>query len=167
VCRSLHHHHGWDDEWYPGRSRRGAQQAHLVTTPGNLRVSDAERQRVIGELQHFTGEGRLTLDEFEGRAEEALRARTGNELRAVLRDLPPRHPQPVRPTAPRGSVSTRPVLIAAIVLAAIWLLAGSIPIWLLLVVGFFWLRRRSLARSRRRAFERGRDRDRDDVTTFV
>jgi hypothetical protein len=140
---------------------------HLVTTPGNLRVSDAERQRVIGELQHFTGEGRLTLDEFEGRVDETLQARTGDELRAVLRDLPDRHPQPVRPREPRGSMWIRPALTVAIILAAIWLVAGAIPIWLLLLGGFFWLRHRSRATSRRRAFERGRDLESADVTTFV
>jgi hypothetical protein len=62
---------------------------------------------------------------------------------------------------------TRPAVIVAIILAAIWLLAGPIPLWLPLVVGFFWLRHRSRARSRRRAFDRRRDREPDDVTTFV
>jgi hypothetical protein len=62
---------------------------------------------------------------------------------------------------------TKPAFAVAIVVVAIWLLAGPIPLWLLLVVGFFWLRHRTRATSRRRASERGGDREPDDVTTFV
>jgi hypothetical protein len=53
-----------------------------------LRVSDAEREHVIGLLQRATGTGLLDLDEFTRRVDTAIAARTRGELNAVLLDLP-------------------------------------------------------------------------------
>jgi uncharacterized protein DUF1707 len=53
-----------------------------------LRVSDAEREHVIGLLQRATGTGLLDLDEFTRRVDTAVAARTRGELNAVLLDLP-------------------------------------------------------------------------------
>jgi Domain of unknown function (DUF1707) len=53
-----------------------------------LRVSDAEREHVVGLLQRATGSGLLDLDEFTRRVDTALAARTRGELNAVLLDLP-------------------------------------------------------------------------------
>ncbi|TQM46030.1 uncharacterized protein DUF1707 [Pseudonocardia cypriaca] len=53
-----------------------------------LRVSDAEREHVVGLLQRATGSGLLDLDEFTSRVDTALAARTRGELNAVLLDLP-------------------------------------------------------------------------------
>ena len=53
-----------------------------------LRVSDAEREHVIGLLQRATGTGLLDLDEFTRRVDTALAARTRGELNVVLLDLP-------------------------------------------------------------------------------
>lgn len=58
------------------------------TAPGNIRVSNAERDEVIAQLRRHAGEGRLTLDEFEARVGEATEAKTMSELQVVLRDLP-------------------------------------------------------------------------------
>jgi hypothetical protein len=72
--------------------------------PKTLRVSDAEREHVVGLLQKAIGQGLITLDEFTGRIDTALAAKTRGELNAVLIDLPgvvhreassPRHQQPV------------------------------------------------------------------------
>lgn len=57
--------------------------------PGDMRVSDADRDRAVSELGTAFRAGRLTREEFEERSEQALRARTGRELLAVLADLPP------------------------------------------------------------------------------
>jgi Domain of unknown function (DUF1707) len=54
----------------------------------NLRVSDAEREHVVGLLQRATGAGLLDLDEFTERVDTALAARTRAELNVVLLDLP-------------------------------------------------------------------------------
>jgi Domain of unknown function (DUF1707) len=72
-----------------------------------LRVSDAEREHVIGLLQRATGTGLLELDEFTRRVDTALAARTRGELNVVLLDLPGlTHPErpaqvplPARPPA--------------------------------------------------------------------
>ena len=63
-----------------------------------LRVSDAERQRVVAQLQEHCAQGRLTVDEFSERTGEALAARTQADLDHVLRELPalPPPPPPVR-----------------------------------------------------------------------
>jgi hypothetical protein len=53
-----------------------------------LRVSDAERERVLGELRDGFADGRLTQDTFVHRVEAVLRARVRSELGALLADLP-------------------------------------------------------------------------------
>jgi hypothetical protein len=58
------------------------------TTTRFLRVSDAEREHVVGLLQRATGSGLLDIDEFTRRVDTALAARTRGELNAVLLDLP-------------------------------------------------------------------------------
>jgi len=55
---------------------------------GRLRVSDAERQAVVDALRLHTGDGRLGIDEFEERSEKALAAKTRDDLRGLLDDLP-------------------------------------------------------------------------------
>ena len=56
--------------------------------PGDLRVSDADRDRALAELSEHFQAGRITADELEERSGLALRAKTGNDLRALLTDLP-------------------------------------------------------------------------------
>jgi len=59
-----------------------------MATGSNIRVGDAERDAVATQLREHYGDGRLTLDELNERLDQALRARTGADLNAVLRDLP-------------------------------------------------------------------------------
>jgi hypothetical protein len=56
--------------------------------PRTLRVSDAERQHVVGVLEKAVGRGMITLEEFSARTDRALAARTRGELNSVLVDLP-------------------------------------------------------------------------------
>ena len=56
--------------------------------PSNLRVSDAERERVVALLQTAASEGRLTLGEFGERSEAVYEARTRGELSLITDDLP-------------------------------------------------------------------------------
>jgi hypothetical protein len=54
----------------------------------NLRVSDAEREHVVGLLQKAVAQGLLNLDEFTERTDLALASKVRGELNSVLIDLP-------------------------------------------------------------------------------
>jgi uncharacterized protein DUF1707 len=42
-----------------------------------VRASDAERERTVAQLRDAAAEGRLTLDEFSQRVEDAYAAKSG------------------------------------------------------------------------------------------
>ena len=73
-----------------------------------LRAGHADREQVIEALKNAFVQGRLTKDELDTRAGQALAARTDAELAALTADIPPaparaapaRPTAPVRPTAP-------------------------------------------------------------------
>ena len=74
-----------------------------------VRISDNDRNEVVDHLRAFTGDGRLTLDEFEERVEIVLNARTRSELAPALDGLPPvsltidqRPPPPPLVASPAG-----------------------------------------------------------------
>ena len=54
----------------------------------DLRVSQAERDRVVDSLRRHAGEGRLEVEELEDRVGRALTARTRRDLVALRADLP-------------------------------------------------------------------------------
>jgi hypothetical protein len=58
-----------------------------VSSP-ELRASDADRDRTIADLREHTAVGRLTLEEFSGRADRAVAAKTLSELEEIRSDLP-------------------------------------------------------------------------------
>jgi len=68
--------------------------------PGDLRVSDADRDRALFDLSEALRVGRITADEFDQRSGQALRSRTGKELTALLADLPLAGPPATRTTVP-------------------------------------------------------------------
>ena len=78
---------------------------------GDLRVSDADRDQAISELSEAFQAGRLTAEEFEERSDQALRARTGNDITRLLADLPR---SPARPAADPAGTGPRPVSLAAV-----------------------------------------------------
>ncbi|RSM84528.1 DUF1707 domain-containing protein [Kibdelosporangium aridum] len=59
-----------------------------MTDPRDLRVSDSEREHVVGLLHKALANALISLDEFTTRTETALAARTRSELNAVLIDIP-------------------------------------------------------------------------------
>jgi hypothetical protein len=83
-----------------------------VTDPYR-RASDDDRQRVVAELERHTAAGRLTLDEFGERVDQALAAVTHGELAGVTRDLP---------AEPAGPPLQHRELAVAFLLAALTLL---------------------------------------------
>lgn len=55
---------------------------------GRLRVSTADRDHAIDVLKVAFVQGRLTMDEFDGRIGEVLSSRTQAELAVVIDDIP-------------------------------------------------------------------------------
>ncbi len=53
-----------------------------------VRASDAERERTVAKLREAAAEGRLTLDEFSQRVEDAYAAKTQDALESLTGDLP-------------------------------------------------------------------------------
>lgn len=116
-----------------------------------VRVGDAERQAVVDALRVHLGAGRLTVIEFEERAEVALAARTHGDLVPLTADLPevrtrPSGP-PVRQPVPkvrsnetwdvlfRVHVGLWVVLSVFFVLIAMATTSGGWPIYPILGVG--------------------------------
>jgi hypothetical protein len=59
-----------------------------VASPGELRASHEDRDRVVELLRVAAGDGRLTAEELDQRLDKALTARTYGELAVLTRDLP-------------------------------------------------------------------------------
>jgi Domain of unknown function (DUF1707) len=166
MCWSSYRHYRVEDRDYESRSFAGRPANDPVSTAGNLRVSDAERNRVVEVLTQHTAEGRLTFDEFEARVEETLSSRTGAELRAVLRELPALETQQrAHPRVPPGPMSRLPVVVIAVVL--IWLAVGHVALWPFIIVAVLWFRA-SAGRRRSVPFHHHTvDRTDSDDMTFV
>ena len=59
-----------------------------VPDRGNLRASDADRERVADILRQAAGDGRLTMEELDERLDSVYAAKTYAELEPVTKDLP-------------------------------------------------------------------------------
>lgn len=57
--------------------------------PGTIRIGHAERDQAVETLREAAADGRLTLEELDGRIEGALAAKTRDDLRPLLADLLP------------------------------------------------------------------------------
>jgi hypothetical protein len=82
-----------------------------VSEPLELRISDAERERVAERLRDAAGEGRLTVEELDERVELAYAARTGGDLAPLTADLPEPAAGATAP-ARRGAGKTRRWIVA-------------------------------------------------------
>jgi hypothetical protein len=93
---------------------------------GHLRASDADREQVLEFLKTAFVQGRLTMDELDARAGQALVSRTYGELAALTADLPPGPARvlPRPPAAPEEVPAAAPVPAAlrtpASARAAVW-----------------------------------------------
>jgi hypothetical protein len=79
----------------PVEPARPGQPAEPVD-PRQLRVSNADRERVATALQRASADGRLELDELDQRLAAAYAAKTFADLEPLTRDLP-------APAGPEGS----------------------------------------------------------------
>jgi hypothetical protein len=66
---------------------------------GTMRACDADRDRVLEYLNTAYSEGRLSKDEYDGRLENALSARTYGDLDQIVADLPVARAAVVTPVA--------------------------------------------------------------------
>src|SRR4051794_27138329 len=74
-----------------GRGRRNNSPAWFRLkrgSTGRMRVSDQGRERTVAVLRERALDGCLTLDTFAGRVDAAYRAKTVEELDALVADLP-------------------------------------------------------------------------------
>ena len=122
-----------------------AHPARPQTEP--VRIGDQERDEALDTLGEHFAAGRLSREEFDERAEQAIGARFDRDLAALFRDLPDRRPREVvvvRPSRPRA-VAVLPVaftaLLPLLVLAAVASVVLHAPvlvgplIWLLVLSG--------------------------------
>lgn len=70
--------------------------------PSQMRISDADRQRVADVLRDAAGEGRIDLDELEERLEQTWAARTYGDLVPITLDL-----QATGPAVPPAAAPAR------------------------------------------------------------
>ena len=107
----------------------------LNISPGQLRVGDAERERVADLLAEHHAAGRLTLPELDERLTATWTARTRDELTAPLADLPAALRTPTsteRPLSP-ADIGWRMHLVSyLVVILGLWL------IWALTGAGYPW-----------------------------
>lgn len=78
-----------------------------AVNPRDLRVSDEERDYIVGLLQQAIGRGMIDLDEFTERTDIAYAANTRGQLNIVLADLPGlTHRDAPRPGTPAAAAAT-------------------------------------------------------------
>ena len=111
----------------------GDKSAARPATSGGLRVSHADRERVIEVLKAAFVQDRLTKDEFDARVGQALASRIYADLTATTADLPagsatvqPREPARVQGQPP-GALgirsSVRVMSVGTILAACVWVVA--------------------------------------------
>ena len=103
----------------------------------DIRVSDTDRQATIDQLSRHTGDGRLTLEDFEVRVDEALEAKTHGDLQHALRELPVSRPS-IRQRYSAGMI--RAAAIWAVILVAVAFAIGPGALWWVVPLAFFRLR---------------------------
>jgi len=118
------HRHRLDQELAP-------QTRSSVDTAADVRASAEDRDKVLAQLRLNTGAGRLDMDEFEERLDQAWQARTTGELHAVVADLP-------FIEAPEDRERRQRLIRKAILTPYLGVMALLIGIWLVSGAGYFW-----------------------------
>jgi hypothetical protein len=88
---------------------------------GMMRAADADRDRVVEVLSMAYSEGRLSKDEYDGRLENALSARTYADLDQLVTDLPV-----ARATAVTPVVGTSGLAIASLACGLVQFVFGPL-----------------------------------------
>ena len=142
----------------PTAQTPAAQTPAVPATP--VRIGDAERDRAVSDLGDHFAAGRLTREEFDERADQAMQARFSTDLEPLFADLPkPASAEPATEPVPAQAGGPPPWayamwLMPIVVIAAI---AGSFllhaPFVLGLLVWFVVMGR--IAHYRRRVSRPG------------
>ncbi|HEY8303535.1 MAG TPA: DUF1707 domain-containing protein [Solirubrobacteraceae bacterium] len=114
-----------------------------MADPGQIRVSDAEGERLVEELHEHTVAGRLTSEEYEERLGAVYGARTRADLDALRTDLPASTVAARAALVERKSHLRRRLAqeaggaaTASLVCVAIWIASGANgafwPIWVII-----------------------------------
>jgi Domain of unknown function (DUF1707) len=116
-----------------------------VSQTPDLLVSDADRARVAGQLREHYESGRLTLEEFQERIDEAHSARTEAQLERVLRQLPSPELPTLRPRDTRWRSLALQYTLVNVIAILIWVFSGANgdfwPKWVLIVTLIGFVRR--------------------------
>ncbi|MGZ5399067.1 MAG: DUF1707 SHOCT-like domain-containing protein [Nocardioides sp.] len=126
-----------------------------MSTPGEVRIGDAERERAQSTLGDHYAAGRLDHEEYSERLDRIWAARTRAELDPVFSDLPgtsgsaapasypystPASRRPAAAVRTRSSRLPAPLLVLLIVLGTIAVVTHLPVILIGLGVWFFFLR---------------------------
>ena len=153
----------WNHDMYYGSWSHAARRREPArAAPADVRVSDAERDEVVQQLSRHTGDGRLTIEEFEERAAEAYAAKARRQLDATLRGLPRatvRVPRSMGVAERLRPLAGLALLILAVVAVGPWILWFAVPLLWCRIVG----RGRRGHHRRHDEVERV-DADRDELT---
>ena len=107
---------------------------------GKMRAADADRDRVVECLTMAYGEGRLSRDEYDGRLENALSARTYADLDQLVSDLPA-----VQATAVTPVAKTNELAIASLACGLAQFMSG--PVLAIPAIVFGHVARRQIKRT--------------------
>jgi len=112
--------------------------AALTDQTAAIRASDADREKALALLRDHWLAGRLTLEEYEERCEEASAARFLGDLRRSLRELPdPRPEHPPVATAAHTHAKPPPAPQSGAVLALV--LGATSLLGIVISFGFLFL----------------------------
>lgn len=106
----------------------GDEMAAGAAGRGRLRASHADREQVIEALKAAFVQGRLTKDELDLRAGQALASQTYAELAALIADIPAGLTT-AKPSAPARAQGGQPVLRPGPVITAATLLYGGVWVY--------------------------------------
>ena len=107
---------------------------------GKMRAADADRDRMVERLNMAYSEGRLSKDEYDGRLENALSARTYADLDQLVTDLPA-----VQATAVTAVTKTNELAIASLACGLVQLMSG--PVLAIPAIVFGHVARRQIKRT--------------------
>ncbi|MFT4082593.1 MAG: DUF1707 domain-containing protein [Nocardioides sp.] len=92
----------------PGEPERAGQSGQSGQPAANLRVGDADRNRVAEVLREAAGEGRLDLAELDERLDAVFAAKTYADLVPLTSDLPVTGSTPTPPASAIPAASVNP-----------------------------------------------------------